>query len=1191
MSDIQWTPDQLHAITNRAPRILVSAAAGSGKTTVLTERIIRRISDEAHPLDISQMLIVTFTKAATADLKDQIAAALTARLAEHPTSKHLARQLTLLPSAQISTIHSFCYTLIRMHFQQLSLPSSLRVADENESRLLSFEVMEQLLQDLYEGTDTAIADFSLLVDQFVSIDDKSLGEQLRAIYDKLLSFPNGLRILGTYAERYDACRSADFMDSEWGQVLQREVADAMTYFSVVLHSAADYLREDAAAAKKYGDALLNDVETTDRLLSLLREKKWIEAQEVIQSFKPVSIKSNKYSDPPLCISDFVLIHKQLKGYLDNLREKGGLQVSGQIEHSAEVSIRLLHALSALLNEFDRRFTQEKRRRGILDYNDLEREALRLLLSEQGQPTPLAHALSNRYREIYIDEYQDVNEVQDLIFSAAGVDCQRFMVGDIKQSIYAFRGSAPYLFAHYRQDPLFSTVFLAENFRSDRKIIDFCNAVFDFLFPHGDPAMPYTERDALVCGKSEERQKAIPVQLSILKSGTAKSTDEQGAPDPEANCVAEQIEALLHDGYQPGDIAILLRSPSSHAQAFEDALTQRGISCTNQDKKSLLENEEVLLLLSLLKVIDNPRRDIDLAAVLRSPLYGMTMDDLVRIRASCEGTLYEALQNYTEENRFEAGSYFFEKLKEYRRIAVTSPVDRLIWMLIEDTGMTAFRISDQVGSGQATRANLLMFYDYARTFASGSFQGLSNFLKYISEVMNSESTGKFRVPEIREEQKNTVRILSIHASKGLQFPVCFVCGTGHAINCRDSDGNFLMDRDLGIALKLSDETGFAHYETPFRFATSRAIRARAVQEEMRVLYVALTRAKERLIITGAVSDPDALRGLASCIARNCTEGCRFPLTDGQPTYLRWILSALDASGYHDFILSVLDPDSTPEQKDTATAPHEQSPTQEQNAARIEEYRQEICRKYTFRYPYQALSAIPAKVTVSQLDPNLLNPENDGQTLFASDASDFVKPRFFEGEHPTAADRGTATHLFMQFCDFSSVTKYTVETEIRRLVDQHFFSETTAKLINRRALTNFFSSLLWKEMKKAPVLRREIRFHSKFPASHFANDPSSVKAWEQEDVLVQGVIDCYYITEDGKCVLIDYKTDRIPEEYLGDPAQEDRFLAERHISQLRYYCLALEKMLCRKVDQVLLWSFSLGRTVDLTLFCSDSAESKP
>lgn len=1190
MSDIQWTPDQLHAITNRAPRILVSAAAGSGKTTVLTERIIRRISDEANPLDISQMLIVTFTKAATADLKDQIAAALTAKLAEKPTSKHLSRQLALLPSAQISTIHSFCYTLIRMHFQQLSLPSSLRVADENEGRLLSFEVMEQLLQDLYEGTDTAITDFSLLVDQFVSIDDKSLGEQLRAIYDKLLSFPNGLRILDTYAARYDTCRTLGFMDSEWGQILQREIADAMTYFSAVLHSAQDYLREDATAAKKYGDALSNDVETTDRLLALLQEKNWTDAQAVIQNFRPVSIKSTKYADPPLCISDFVLIHKQLKSYLDNLREKGGLQISQQIGHTAEVSIRLLRALSALLTEFDRRFTQEKRRRGILDYNDLEREALRLLISESGQPTPLAHALSNRYREIYIDEYQDVNEVQDLIFSAAGVDCQRFMVGDIKQSIYAFRGSAPHLFARYRQDPRFSTIFLAENFRSDRGVIDFCNAVFDFLFPHGDPAMPYTEKDALVCGKSEERQKSIPVQLSILKNAAGKTTDEQGAPDPEAAYVAEQIDSLLHDGYQPGDIAILLRSPSSHAQAFEDALAQRGIACTNQDKKSLLENEEVLLLLSLLKVIDNPRRDIDLAAVLRSPLYGMTMDDLIHIRASCEGTLYEALQNYTEENRFEAGVYFFEKLKEYRRLAVTSPVDRLIWILIEDTGMTAFRISDQVGSGQANRANLLMFYDYARTFASGSFQGLSNFLKYISEIMNSESTGKFRAPEIQEEQKNTVRILSIHASKGLQFPVCFVCGTGHAINCRDADGNFLMDRNLGIALKLSDETGFAHYETPFRFAASRAIRARAVQEEMRVLYVALTRAKERLIVTGAVSDPDALQGLASCIARNCTEGCRYPLTDGKPTYLRWILSALYASGYHDYSLSVFDPDSASAQASTASAPIKQTSAQEeQSAARIEEYKQEICRRYSFQYPYQALSAIPAKVTVSQLHPDLLDPENDGQALFASAASDFAKPRFLEGEHPTAADRGTATHLFMQFCDFSSVTQYTVEREIKRLVDQHFFSKATASLINRKALNLFFSSPLFSEMKKTPVLRREIRFHSKFPAARFVNEPGLVRAWEQEDVLVQGVIDCYYITSDGKCVLIDYKTDRIPEEYLGDPEKEDGFLAERHTNQLRYYSLALEKMLCRRVDQVLLWSFSLGRTVDLTSLCCDDAES--
>lgn len=1186
MSEIQWTPDQLRAITETAPRILVSAAAGSGKTTVLTERIIRRLLDSSDPIDLSEMLIVTFTKAATADLREQIGNALTKALAANPTSRHLSRQLSLLPSAHISTIHAFCYGLIRLHFQQLSLPSSLRIADDQEGRLLAREVMEHLLDDLYEGGEytNAVPDFALLIDQFVTIDDKDLGELFLSLYEKLQALPNGISGLYRCADHYRSCESGSFARSVWGLTISEEIADAMRYFRAVLKEAFDVFAYDAQAVKKYGEAFQCDLNIADRILFHYGNQDYDMLAEEVLAFRPASIKSTRYPDPPLAISDAAAVHGQMKEFMENLRKKCCFPTSEQTSSSASLCAAIVTALAQLLEEFNRRFDREKLRRGILDFGDLERYALRLLLSPSGEPTSAAHAVSARFREIYIDEYQDVNEVQDLIFSALSVRSRRFMVGDIKQSIYAFRGSAPHLFAAYRKDERFQTIFLSENFRSDLSIIRFSNAIFDYLFPHGDPEMPYEASDSLVCGKNPDSRKDIPCILSVIPAPKHKSDKENSHSDPEPIYVANAIRDLIANGYQPGDIVILLRSPSTRAQAYEEALEHAGISCVNKDKQSLLENEEVLLLLSLLKVIDNPRRDIDLAAVLRSPLYGMSMNDLVKIRMGRDGCLFDCLKQYTNERNFEPGIYFLKKLAEYRHAAIASPVDKLIRYLMDDTAISSFRIENGERQ-QDERANLLMFYDYARTFESGSFQGLSAFLKYIGGVLESDNNGKFRSPETQGQTRDTVRICSIHASKGLQFPVCFVCGVGHIINNRDATGSLLLDRELGISMKLTDESGFVHYDTPFRLAASRMLHRRTVYEEMRILYVALTRAKERLIVTGTASDPEELKASCFRAARHCPDGCHYPLTEGQPTYLKWILTSLFASDFKDYRLEI--PDLT----DTEQANPEERSGQEHplpDPDEIAKVRSVLDARYSFRYPYQTLSAIPAKVTISKLYPSMLDPQEDGLDISLSSITDFRAPRFTEGIGITAADRGTATHQFMQFCDFDSIDAGSVDAEIDRLIEKRFLPSAAATLIYRDMLRNFFSSTFFAEMKNAAVLRREVRFNTQFPASLFATDPDMVNEFGEEELLVQGVIDCYFLTKDGKCVLLDYKTDHIPSHLRGNSVEEEKYLAGRHLRQLRYYRMALEKMLCRKVDKVILWSLVLGRGIDLTQLCGDEPQ---
>ncbi len=1180
MSEIQWTKGQIEAITARDARILVSAAAGSGKTTVLTERIIRRLCDQEDPIDLDQMLIVTFTKAATADLKEQIASALTKASASAP-SPRLTRQLSALPTAQISTIHSFCFGLIKANFQKLRLPPSLRIAEENENRLLALSVMDRLLGDLYDGDESiSIPDFALLVDQFVTVDDQDFATLLLSVFDRLVSLPDGIALLRRSAITYREEEARPFLHSLWGDILTTRIMDAMGYFESILKGACAYLETDDAARKKFGDAFHYCLDAAGRMHALCKDCDFAQMAALTSAFKPPAIRSTVYENPPLCILDGREALDQMKTYMEALKTKGYFEGGADTGESAMLSARIIEAMADLLEEFDQRFAKEKRRRGMIDFADLERMTLSLLRDRSGAPTPLATAVSSRYREIYSDEYQDVNEVQDAIFSAISVRCARFMVGDIKQSIYAFRGSAPHLFARYRRDPAFRVIFLSENFRSDKPIIDFSNAIFDVLFRHSGPDMPYEDSDSLVCGKRPETQADYPCELALLKMPARGSEEE----DPEPSFVASRIKALIEtEGYAPDDIVILLHSPASNAQEYEKALSALAIGCVNKDKESLFENEEVLLLFSLLRVIDNPRRDIDLAAVLRSPLFGMDMNELILIREEGQGCLYEALKQYTEAHKDEKGRYFFEKLKEYREMAIASPVDRLIWDLIEDTGIAAFKIREDAAYSDTPHANLTMFYEYARQFESGSFQGLSAFIRYLSGILDSKGHGKFPSPETADQSAGSVRIMSIHASKGLQFPVTFVCETGKNIDDRDAMGNLLLDARLGVSMKLSDDGGLAGYDTPYRLCASAAIHDKTVEEEMRLLYVALTRAKQRLIVTGAVSNPDKLRQSAACAARNMGKGTRFPFTFGTASYMRLILIGLAASGYGSYLLHT----ST----DSANAmPRAALPVSKKEEARGEGERtllEAIKARYDYVYPHAALSLLPAKVTVSRLNPSMLD-ETDGLDLSTPLPTDFETPLFLAGEQIKGSDRGTATHLFMQFCDLSAMEKRTTQEEAQRLVESGFLTKEIADLINHAAIRRFFVSPLYREMRSAKELCREVRFNTTFPASAFSQDDETKNALDKEKILVQGVMDCYFIDRTDRLILIDYKTDRIPEELRSDEGACDAFLANRHCKQLRYYRTALERMLMRRVDQVKLWSFALGREVDLTLLCASSEE---
>ncbi len=1176
MAERNWTAAQKSAIELRGKSLLVSAAAGSGKTAVLTERIIRRICDERDPLDITRCAIVTFTRAAASELRERLSAALTSACRRDPKNRRISSQLVKLSSAKIGTVHSFCFDIIKSNFSALGLKSGVRIADETEIRLHKKSVMNSLIELCYDTPESecAIQNFGAFADLFVSDRDDKLADIFIALYDKLMTIPDGLGLLGRSS---DELRSvAGLPTDSWGKVIRQTVSGETSHYARVFDAAVDYMSDGAKLEKNYLPSFVYDRDFALELGRVLDVGSYDDIRATIQSYSPLTLGRGVKKDEQTRETE--LFKKQRTDFKDRLKKLSTeyFSMSSEVlELSKRESADVIDKLSTLISDFDARFTAEKRRIGILDFADLELMCARLLYNSDGSLSKVAESLRESYDEIYVDEYQDTNELQDMIFSAIARPDNRFMVGDIKQSIYGFRGASPATFAAYREkfaeyvptadlpenaDGL--TVFLSNNFRSDRTVIDFVNIVFGCLFKVDGTTFPYTDGDALIYSKGD--RDAHPVEVALIEDSEDESVDTSKA---EADFVANKISELLDEGYLPGDIAILFRSAKKSAKPFEDALKRLNVPFYNDVTKNFFENPEILLALCLLSVIDNPTRDIYLAGALRSPIFGVTLDELALMRhENPDMPLIDSLRIYTEAHGFEKGTIFLEKLSEWRKYATSKPVDKLIWYLWQESGILGIANSH-------AKKNLMLLYEYARRFESGSFRGLYNFILYINDILNERAT----LENAKEftDADDTVKMMTIHGSKGLEYKVCFICGCDGSFNKGDLKAPILFDSRYGVGFKLRDETGFARFTTPLRQALTLAIDGRSIDEEMRILYVALTRAKERLYVTAAVKNADS----AVEDAENTAEfPSRHTLTSGA-SYIKWILTALkNAPSYGGYTLDVY------------SATDITAPTRRLNVGDVEmkstvgnelsedEFSDEISSRFNFKYPYAKLTSVPAKLTVSRLHPTVLDEDDTSADLELDSAPKLKTPRFLEGTiEATAADRGTATHTFMQFCDYRLVEKYGVDEEIARLVNEQFITEESANLVSRRMLRGFFNSPLYREIAAAKDVRREVRFNIKFPASEFSGDAETVAGLEGEYVLVQGVVDCFFFDAEGRLTLVDYKTDYIPPEIRDDVEASNAFLLERHSRQLNYYREAMKRLTGAPVYRTILYSFALNRPI--------------
>ncbi len=1188
----QWTEAQTKAIETRGCNLLVSAGAGSGKTAVLTERIIRRLTDKTDPAEINRMLIVTFTKAAAGELRERISGAVSDALSKAPKNRRLARQLLSLENASICTIHSFCLDILRESGIDANLPSDFRIADAAEIKLLRNSLMNELIEDYHQNAvkDYPIDNFPAFADAFVGTkSDDGLADVFLDIEESLSGFTEHIEFIRDFADELRN-EEEDFMTTRCGGVIVDLIISKLSYYWNVFDSVLPEIFDVEKLKKAYFESFTSDMEFIDNVLSLCLSPSYDSLSCLFNFYTPKKlgiVKNDFLSKELIKAKDLrTEFHSECK----KIRTKFFSLTSEQLNKNRLDTADSLNKLYTLLCAFLDRFNAEKRSRSIVDFGDLERHAYRMLIKD-GKPTPAALSIAQRFDEIYIDEYQDVNAVQDAIFAAVSKGNNRFMVGDIKQSIYGFRGAEPSIFADYRSrfpevnaegpEADGKTVFLQNNFRCDKTVIDFANAVSGCLFTSAASEIPFTEGDLLIHSKSES-ESGEPVRVVLVDSFEADDGDSIGAS--EAEYVAREIKRLLRDGrkndgtpIRPSDIAILMRSAKAFSDSFEAAFKRHGIPLYNGVEADFFENAEVLLALCILNIIDNPTKDIYLAGAMKSPVFGFTLDELINIRRHTrEGCLYDALKKYTEENGYEKGKEFLETLEKWRVRAEGMPVDRLVWYIYTETDLLSL-VYDSESS--VRRANLMLLYEYARRFEASSFKGLYNFIRYIDDVLSEKA--QLENAKVVGEADDTVKLMTIHQSKGLEFPVCFICGTGKKFNENDLRANIVIERSLGIALKLSDSTGFARYDTPIRQAIVKRMSDVNLEEEMRVLYVAMTRARERLYVTAQVSDPKKL--LENAADNAAMLSTHVIMKNGG--YIQWILTAMAhhkrtsttplaakttvVGGFEDGELS-----------EAAEQTDESLPAPAFDAAKL------ISERFDFLYPHTAMTKLPAKLSVSKLVPNLL--DDDAAELEDTEETaelSKIRPKFMEdGEDNAAgAERGTATHLFMQFCDFSRFSSNldriedAVKAEAARLAEKGFFTKQMASLINTKQVSEFFRGGLFSVICASKRIYREHRFNVSLPASDFTENPELADALKDATVLVQGVIDCFFENSDGTITLVDYKTDYVPKEMPRDDAR--RMLLDRHRLQLTYYKSACERISARRVSKVIIYSFSLGEAVEV------------
>ena len=1236
----KWTPAQKNAIDTRDCNVLVSAAAGSGKTAVLVERIISMITDPDKNIDIDRLVVVTFTKAAAAQMKDKIRKALDSMLDENPGDVNLLRQITLLNNAQITTIDSFCLWIIRNHFPEVNLDPGFRIMDEGEKKLIENDVLEDVLEEFYAEADE---EFFNLVDAFgMGRDDSGLV----SIIDKIYRFSRSNPWIDEWFDECMLVYDDETYDNPAIKELYDSIKNALLDYRDKYNRLVDICSEPAGPAA-YTSALQSDLLGINEMIN---SQDFGELGRKIRtfSFEALSRKKDAGADPD--IKEYVKGQRKLfKDYIGRLNDKIFLKDDEGIFADMQGAGIQIRTLLKVAKVYAKRVSEVKREKGIIDFNDMEHLALSILVKKEDGKlvyTETADKLANRFEEILIDEYQDSNQLQEVILNAvsktrlSGENNNIYMVGDVKQSIYKFRLACPELFIE-KYDTYSETgdnvrIELQKNFRSRENVLECANDVFSHIMNKNFSGIGYDESVRLNAGFPYPEYSGNNYGDDANKSTDAilissENEEEATTRELEADRLAKLIEGIVSSGvnvydadeniYRPAeyrDIVILTRSVTGWADTFADALMDRGIPAYTDSSTGYFSVREIQVILSMLTIVDNPVQEISLAAAMMSYFGGFTAAELGMVRKlgreyvdkNVHNNLYEHLKAvalldgagkmHGADVKQLSGkcALFLAKLTEYRDKSSVEPLYDLCWEMIYDSGYY-----DYVGTmpaGAQRQANLNVLLERAAGYGKSSYSGLFNFLRYIERLKKFDED--FAEGAASLDNENLVRIMSIHKSKGLEFPIVILAGAHKSINFMDATAPVLVDQNLGIAVDYVDLERRTKTPTIIKGAMARRIVRESIAEEERLLYVAMTRAREKLIITGVVKDADKTldkyRGSAKQLAADGM--LSFADSENIKNYLDMIMPVclMDSNKLKGNFKVIVD-----DGEDSWADAFESGEMAGEIKEAVSDKNLTVKTETSVSYPIldELPEYVPAdnatgrmKLTVSQLKAmqaeddseenaymdesvrEALEKEADNEQVPAdsdnqdeqtdSEAmvglSNSIIPKFISGEEVKLAanERGSAYHRVMECLDYSvSVNLEGVKADIERMLETGKMNELQVKSVNPWDINTFVQSDTGRRVANAMnngSVRREQPF-----------------VFEYEGQLIQGIIDLYF-EEDGELVLVDYKTDRVMKDEAGE-----KELVKRYAIQLDYYAKALTQLTGKKVKEKIIYSFALGKELSV------------
>lgn len=1258
--ETKWTDEQLLAIETRGKNLLVAAAAGSGKTAVLVERIIKIITDDNNPVDIDKLLVVTFTNAAASEMRERIGDAISKKLEEMPDSKMLQRQLALLNKSNITTIHSFCLDIIKNNFHLIDLDPGFRIGDETECTLIKQDVLIELFEDKYDKEDE---DFLNLIEAYcTNRDDERLKEIVLKLYNFSMSGPWPSVWLREKAQEFNINSLDELEKASWYKVLKESLYLDLNNAKNGLDEAIKICEEDSDLAPYLLNLKpeLNGIENAINSLNLNLEQIYKAIKDIEFAYRIKTVKKGLGDE---------LDKKKVKSLRDDVKKKINQIKGGVFSVSLDETLNgiknmypIIKSLTELVIEFSDRYVKKKMERVILDFNDLEHLCLKILTcnDENGEvyASSVAQKFREKFEEVLVDEYQDSNNVQETIISMVSrkdLDNPNvFMVGDVKQSIYRFRQAKPELFlekynSYSEEDNKKNRkIMLYKNFRSREEVIKGVNFIFKSLMSKTVGELDYTDKEALNLGASYDEinkdnvyfqdnefidldkiEVSGALELHILDKSSDFEDEKNEINDEddkendneedlsavaiEARIIAKRIKELINpsDGkcfmvfdknlnrYRKityKDIVILLRSTKNWADTIVEELSFGGIPVYADINTGYFQTIEIRTIMSLLHIIDNPMQDIYTIASMRSPIFAFTSEELADIRIlNRDNYFYLNVKDIAEDVYDERINkslkdkcvYFIEKIGSWREKSLYMPIDEFLWYLYSDTSYYGY-VGAMV-NGIQRQANLRILFQRAKQYEQTSFKGLFNFINFINKLR--KSSGDLGTAKILGENEDVVRIMSIHKSKGLEFPVVFLSGCGKQFNLRDINDSLLFHEELGIGADCIDIKKRIRYTTLQKYAIKKKFELETLSEEMRILYVALTRAKEKLIITGSSynlqKDIDAcykagVKGFNKVIPSELLK---------QKSYLKWIMTALIKhkdgdilrQGKNEFVEISDDLSSWKinfHKKSDFGVENVEDSIEKKNISILSlnysnfEVDEEIRKRLEFRYKYRDVCSVPSNISVSDIkkaEEEIFEPQ--AENLF-SEEKNRKKPRFImEEKGLSKAEKGTAMHFVMQKLDLNKVNLLNeIKEQIKNMFEKGLITKDEEESINIFKIQKFFKSNLGQRLLKAykenKQVFRELPFITEIPVKRIEKDLID-KIFNNEKLRLQGIIDCFFEEDDG-IVLLDYKTD-----YVENGKEKE--ILDKYRVQIDLYTETLERVIGKKVKERYLYLFGIDKEV--------------